>query len=102
MPGRLAVAHGPRWLAVLHGVGDHQDFLVRRMSAFLQLLGVDHELPEMTGKVDLLLVCYIGTPEAKHAIVEPVFANLCNVLFVIVVEVEANDIRTNVASVLDR
>lgn len=75
---------------------------MRGVSTFLQLLGVDHEFPELTGKVDLLLVCDVGTPEAKHAIVEPVFANLCNVLFVIVVEVEANDISANVASVLDR
>lgn len=72
-----------------------------RVSAFLQLLRMDDEIPEVTGKVDLLLVCDIGRPKANDAILQPVRSNCRNVRVVVVGEIEPDDICADVAVILD-
>ncbi|MCY1306016.1 hypothetical protein D9M70_558480 [compost metagenome] len=72
-----------------------------RVSAFLQLLGMDDEITEVTGEVDLLLVCNIGRPKADDAILQPVGSNRRNVRVVVAGEIEPDDVCADVAVILD-
>ncbi len=102
MPCRLAVAHRPTRLAILHGIADHQYLRVLRVTTFLFLLGMNDEFPEMAGKFHLLGVGDAGLFEAKHAILEPQAAQFLDVAGVIGLEIEAFDIGADVAFILHR
>jgi hypothetical protein len=62
---------------------------------------MNNELTEVSRELDLLIVGDAGMLEANDPVLEPVSADLLDILLVVAIEVETDDVGADIAVMLD-